>query len=103
MRRTRCRHCAESVRPEATVCPHCSLPLGEPETPAVQGLVRLHQLGEKASFEGLLLGVVDGQGVPHYRLANARLLVDTNKEHDVPIDGEALVPCARVAYVQKVG
>lgn len=99
MRRTRCRHCAELVRPEAAVCPHCSLPLGDVDEPVVQGLVRLHQLGQKESFEGLLLGVFE----EHYRLANARLLVDTNKEHDVPIDGEALVPCARVAYVQKVG
>lgn len=65
----------------------------------VRGLVRLHQKKDSRSFEGLLLGVVEG----HYRLTNARLLVDTNSEHDIKIDGEAFVPCAEVQYVQKVG
>lgn len=67
--------------------------------PTVRGLVRLHQKKDQSSYEGLLLGIVED----HYRLANARLLVDTNREHDVVIDGEAYVPCSGVHYVQKVG
>ncbi len=65
----------------------------------VRGLVRLHQKNDPRSFEGLLLGVVEG----HYRLTNAKLLVDTNREHDIKIDGEVFVPLAGVQYVQKVG
>jgi hypothetical protein len=67
--------------------------------PRVRGLVRLHQKRDRGSFEGLLLGIVED----HYRLANAKLLVDTNREHDVPIDGEAYVPRADVHYVQRLG
>jgi hypothetical protein len=65
----------------------------------IRGLVRLHLVGDKRSVEGILLGTVEG----HYRLANAKLLVDTNREHDVPVDGEAFWPTERVLYVQKVG
>lgn len=65
----------------------------------VRGLVRLHQKNDRRSFEGVLLGIVEG----HFRLANAKLLVDTNREHDVKIDGEAYVPVGDVHYVQKVG
>jgi hypothetical protein len=65
----------------------------------VRGLVRLHMKKDKRSFEGLLLETVEG----HYRLANAKLLQDTNREHDVAIDGDSFVPCADVHYVQKVG
>jgi hypothetical protein len=68
-------------------------------TERVRGLVRLHQPKGQPSVEGLLLGIVEG----HYRLTNARLLQDTNREHDVPVDGEMFVPCARVLYVEKVG
>lgn len=74
------------------------LPLdAEPEL--ALGLVRLHQRKERGSLEGLLLGVTAG----HYRLTNAKLLVDTNREHDVKLDGEVYVPCGDVLYVQKVG
>jgi len=65
----------------------------------VRGLVRLHQKRDQRSFEGLLLGTVEG----HYQLANAKLLVDTNREHDVKLDGEVFVPVGDVHYVQKVG
>lgn len=65
----------------------------------VRGLVRLHMKKDQRSFEGLLLGIVEG----HFQLANAKLLVDTNREHDVPIDGGAYVPVGDVHYVQKVG
>lgn len=65
----------------------------------VRGLVRLHMKNDRRSFEGVLLGTVEG----HYRLANARLLVDTNREHDIELDGDAFVPTGDVYYVQKVG
>jgi hypothetical protein len=65
----------------------------------VRGLVRLHLKKDDRSFEGLLLGIVEG----HYRLANARLMVDTNREHDKKVDGEAFVPVGDVHFVQKVG
>jgi hypothetical protein len=65
----------------------------------VRGLVRLHQPKGQPSVEGLLLGIVEG----HYRLVNAKLLVDTNREHDVAVDGEMFVPRERVLHVQKVG
>jgi hypothetical protein len=65
----------------------------------LRGLVRLHQPKGEPTVEGLLLGIVED----HYRLANAKLLVDTNREHDIPVDGEMFVPRARVLYVQKVG
>lgn len=65
----------------------------------VQGLVRLHQQKDQPSIDGLLLGIVEG----HYRLINARVLRDTNREHDVPVDGEMFVPREQVVYVQKVG
>jgi hypothetical protein len=65
----------------------------------VRGLVRLHQDKSEPSVEGLLLGIVEG----HYRLLNARILRDTNRDHDVTVDGEMFVPAGRVAYVQKVG
>jgi hypothetical protein len=65
----------------------------------VRGLVRLHQKNDPRSFEGLLLGIVEG----HYRLANAKLLVDRIRDNDVAIDGEAFVPVGDIQYVQKVG
>jgi hypothetical protein len=68
-------------------------------TERVRGLVRLHQQKGQPSIDGLLLGIVEG----HYRLINARILRDTNREHDVPVDGEMFVPVTRVVYVQKVG
>jgi hypothetical protein len=68
-------------------------------TERVRGLVRLHQPKGEPSVEGLLLGIVED----HYRLLNAKLLVDSNREHDVQIDGETFVPLRRVLYVQKVG
>lgn len=61
--------------------------------------MRLHQKNDRRSFEGLLLGIAEG----HYRLANAKLLVDGNREHDLVLDGEVYVPCADVHYLQKVG
>lgn len=68
-------------------------------TQRVRGLVRLHQPKGQPSIEGLLLGIVEG----HYRLTNARLLQDSNREHDVAVDGDMYVPCRHVLYVQKVG
>lgn len=65
----------------------------------IRGLVRLHQKKDPRSFEGLLIGVVEG----HYRLANAKLLVDNNREHDVTYDGEIFVPRVDVWHVEKVG
>jgi hypothetical protein len=65
----------------------------------VRGLVRLHMKTDPRSFEGLLLEITEG----HYRLAKTKILVDTNREHDVPVDGETYVPVGDVYYVQKVG
>jgi hypothetical protein len=65
----------------------------------VRGLVRLHQPKGEPTIEGLLLEIVED----HYRLVNAKLLVDTNREHDVEIDGEMYVQLSRVLHVQKVG
>jgi hypothetical protein len=67
--------------------------------PQVRGLVRLHMKKDPRSFEGLLLEIVEG----HYRLANARLLVNTNSADDIPVDGDTFVPCGDVHYAQKVG
>lgn len=65
----------------------------------VRGLVRLHMKKDPRSFEGLLVGSIDG----HYQLTNAKFLQDANREHDVAIDGETFVPKSDVHYVQKVG
>lgn len=65
----------------------------------VRGLVRLHRPQGEPTVEGLLLGIVED----HYRLANAKLLQDNNREHDVPVDGEMFIHMRRVLHVQKVG
>jgi hypothetical protein len=65
----------------------------------VRGLVRLHQPKGQPTVEGLLLGIVE----KHYRLINARFMPDTNREHDVAVDGELFIACERVLYVEKVG
>jgi hypothetical protein len=67
--------------------------------PRVRGVVRLHMKKDPRSFEGLLLEIAEG----HYRLTNAKLLVDSNREHDVQLDGETFVPVGDVYYCQKVG
>jgi hypothetical protein len=70
-----------------------------PAEPHVRGLVRLHMKKDPRSFEGLLVEIVEN----HYRLANARLLLNTNRGDDVPIDGDSFVRLDDVHYVQKVG
>lgn len=60
-------------------------------------LVRLHLAGDHPSLEGILLGTSAG----HYRLANARHIVD--EDNSFNLDGEAWVPRERVLYLQVIG
>jgi hypothetical protein len=58
-------------------------------------LVRLHQLGDAPSIEGVRVrGVRD-----HYRLLNAKILEAPDRTVDV---GDVLVPKSRVILVQQL-
>jgi hypothetical protein len=62
-------------------------------------LVRLHLTNDERSVEGILVGIKAG----HYVLANAKILVDSNREHDIPVDGQDWWPRERVLHVQVLG
>ena len=69
--------------------------LREPETK----LVRLHLRDDPRSVEGVLIGEKAG----HYVLAKAKILMDSNREHDIPVDGEDWWLRERVLHVQVIG
>lgn len=60
-------------------------------------LVRLHLTGDQPSFEGVLVGRMDG----HYQLQAPKLLV--SEDQTQTLDGSVLVPRERVLFVQVLG
>ncbi len=62
-------------------------------------LVRLHLKNDPRAVEGIVTHV----DADHYYLENARLIVSTVREQDVPVDGRMWWPRKDVLYVQELG
>jgi len=62
-------------------------------------LVRLHLKNDPRTVEGICTDV----DRDHYYVENARLIVSTAREQDVPVDGRTWWPRKDVLYVQELG
>lgn len=71
----------------------------EPLEPFVPAVVRLHLKNDPRSVEGVLVRWDD----THYYFENGRLLLNTRREDDVPIDGCAWWQRKDVLYLQVLG
>lgn len=58
--------------------------------------VRIHQLGEAPTLEGILIGSLDN----HYRLIRPVLWEAPNRSHD--LDGEVWIPREKVVFVEVI-
>lgn len=58
--------------------------------------VRLHQLADAPTIEGILVGSLDS----HYRLLKPVLWENPERSHD--LEGEAWVPRERVVFVEVI-